>query len=558
MTPAGSTAPIALWRSLPEPIKARLRLGFTGKLHLLDLAGAVFSTGDPALFPLAVDALAAAFAENPLDGAMARDVLSHDALRPLLPRPLRALMGLLSAHWRRPEADDYFALLPERDLPRLKACIERSAAREPDNLFWRTQALTMGMVDNDPDWVEAMMDFTPPAGLEPALGNVAAILALRRGRFHDAARLIQDTGDAFGPAFAPMLAGLAMRRAGDSASANLLLREALARAPWNTSLALRTHDLLAGWDERLHPLPGSVAVLLYTWNKAVELDATLRSLYDSELPGASVFVLNNGSTDATGDVLASWEGRFAARLGPGRFAAVTLPVNVGAPAARNWLMRLDAVRNHDFACYLDDDVELPADWLFRLGTAVRQYPEAGVWGCKVVDHANPALIQHAGSHLLADPDGPPVDLSRAAPNPFRLSDLHIQTMDNGLFDHLRPCASVTGCCHLFRTATLLESGDFALSLSPTQYDDMEHDLRLCESGRFPVCQGHLAVRHRKRSGAAARVSAQAEGNALGNKYKMQAMHGREAILDAMRREQLLLEADLVKKLKVVGEALAEG
>ncbi|MEF2231155.1 MAG: glycosyltransferase, partial [Pseudodesulfovibrio sp.] len=503
---------------------------------------------------LAVDALAAAFAENPLDGAMAADVMGHDALRPLLPRPLRAAMGLLAAHWRRPGRSDYFALLPERDLPRLKACIKAAAAREPDNLFWRTQALTMGLVDNDPDWVETMMAFTPPAGLEPLLANVAAILALRRGRFHDAARLIQSTGETFGPAAAPLLAGLAMLRAGDAASANLLLRESLARAPWNTSLILRLHDLLAGWDQRLHPLPGSTAVLLYTWNKAVELDATLHSLYGSELSGASVFVLNNGSTDATGEVLASWTARFETRLGPDRFATVTLPVNIGAPAARNWLKHLDAVRKHDFACYLDDDVELPADWLLRLGAAVRQYPDAGVWGCKVVDHANPALIQHADSHLLADPDGPPPDLRRAAPNPFRLSDLHIQTMDNGLFDHLRPCASVTGCCHLFRTRVLAESGDFALHLSPTQYDDMEHDLRLCESGRFAVCQGHLAVRHRKRSGAAARVSAQAEGNALGNKYKMQTMHEREAILAAARRGQELLEADLQRKMRVVEEA----
>jgi GT2 family glycosyltransferase len=554
-------APIAaFWGVLPEPLRHRLLLGFTGRLHLLDIAGWCLRSGDPGLAPLAVDAAQTAFGENPLDGAMAGDLLAAAPLRELLPEPTMRALAAVAASWRRPDNVAYYQrLLARRDLDKILGFVEQQAAREPDNLYWREQGLAMGLTANDPDRAEALTLRGFPA--VPELAQVrdcaAAHIHAFRGRGADAARLFQRTGDTFGPAFGAAGGGLRMLAEGDLASAHLLLLDGVRRAPWNTSLLLRVHDLLAGHDREQRRLGGSVAVLLYSWNKAVELDATLRSLARSELAGASIFVLDNGSTDDTAGMLRSWQGRFDARLGAGRFTVVTLPVNIGAAAARNWLMHLDAVAGYDYACYLDDAVELPDDWLLRLGAAVHHYPEAGVWGCKVVDHANPALVQSADSHLMIDADGPPPDLSRMAPNPFRLSDLHIQTLDSGLFDILRPCASVTGCCHLFRTRTLLETGDFAIHLSPSQYDDMERDLRLCEAGRFPVYQGHLAVRHKKRTGAAARVSGGEEGNALGNKYKMQTMHDRDAVLAAMRAERALLDADLRRKLGLVERAVLD-
>lgn len=552
-----TTKPLTdFWQGLPEELKVKLRLGFTGKQHLLDIAGWCLRSGDPGLLPMAADALQTAFGENPLDGEMATELLSHDAVRAILPQATIHALTAVAEHWQRPDNTGYFErLLVQRDFAKLKHFIEQSADKEPDNLFWREQAMAFGLIDHDLDWVKSMTTFTPPPGLAPVMVNVAARIDSLRGQCMDAARLSQTVGDAFGPSYPALSAGLCMLEAGDPASANLLLLESLGRTPWNTSLLMRVHDLLAGRDTDLQPLQGSTAIVLYSWNKAIELDATLRSLFKSELPGASIFVLDNGSTDSTSEMLASWQTRFHNQRGTGRLQVITLPVNIGAPPARNWLMHHPPVADHDFICYLDDDVELPADWLLRLGAAVHHYPDAGVWGCKVVDHANSALIQSADSHLLVDDDAPPLDLSHTAPNPFRLSDLHIQGLDSGLFDILRPCASVTGCCHLFRTKVLLESGDFAIQLSPTQYDDMEHDLRLCTAGRFAVYQGHLAIRHKKRTGAASRTSMQEEGNALGNKYKMQTMHSHDTLKDAMAQEQLLLDRDMVKKMQVVEGAM---
>jgi len=544
------------WLNLPEELKAKLRLGFTGKLHLLDIAGWCLRSGDPSLNTIAADAIQTALGENPLDGGMATELISIDAIRAILHQDTLTALTALADNWHRPDNTGYFErILAKRDFPKIKHFIEQSAAKEPGNLFWREQAVAMGLIDNDPDWASSLMNFDAPVGTEPLMVNVEARIGLFRHQCSDAARLTQDVGQTFGPSFSALRAGLCMLEEGDVDTANLLLLDSLSQTPWNTSLLMRTHDLLSGWDKEQSPLSGSTAILLYSWNKEIELDATLRSLMASDLSDASIFVLDNGSTDRTSEMLASWQTRFESTLGKGKFTTISLPVNVGAPAARNWLMHLDGVREHDFICYLDDDVELPADWLLKLGTAVNQYPDAGVWGCKVVDHANGALIQSADSHLHVDPNAPPLDLTRTAPNPFKLTDLHIQNLDTGLFDILRPCASVTGCCHLFRTEVLLESGDFAIHLSPTQYDDMEHDLRLCEAGLFAVYQGHLSVRHKKRTGAASRVSMQEEGNALGNKYKMQTMHNHEELVAAMTAEQELLEKDLLMKIQVVERVL---
>ncbi|OIQ50380.1 Glycosyl transferase family 2 [Pseudodesulfovibrio hydrargyri] len=509
-------APAAFWRALPEDLKALLRLGFMGKAHLLDVAARCLRPGRSDLAEVAGDALNILAADHPLDGGLAAELLAAEPAATLLAPDTVARLRVLAAHWVRPaDMAPLLDLLNGRDFARTRAFLDQAVRDEPGNLFWREQAVTTGTVENDPDFVFACLKASAPEAAAPVLAAAE-----------------ECTRTLFFPPEPP-------------APEELLA--AARRSPWNAGLVLRAFDALSGAAGERSPLPGRTAVLLYSWNKADELDATLSSLLASDLAGVSVFVLDNGSTDGTAGVLDRFASRFADVIGADRFTVIPLRVNVGAAAARNWLLHLDAVREHDFCCYLDDDVDLPSDWLLRLGAAVRRYPEAGVWGCKVVDHANPLCIQSADNHLAMDPEAR-VDLSRTAPNPFSLTGLHVQTLDTGGFDFLRPCASVTGCCHLFRTRVLLESGDFAIQLSPSQYDDMEHDLRLCEAGLFPVYQGHLAVRHRKRTGAASLTSDQERGNALGNKYKMQTMHARADIAEALRAEQALLEADLTGKL----------
>ena len=78
-----------------------------------------------------------------------------------------------------------------------------------------------------------------------------------------------------------------------------------------------------------------------------------------------------------------------------------LPVNIGAPAARNWLLRQPEAEASAFAVFLDDDVVLPPRWLRRLLGAAQGNPEAGAAGCRIVSATPPPCLQSADYQLFA-------------------------------------------------------------------------------------------------------------------------------------------------------------
>jgi len=41
---------------------------------------------------------------------------------------------------------------------------------------------------------------------------------------------------------------------------------------------------------------------------------------------------------------------------------IELPVNIGAPAARNWLIARDETWQSDYIAFLDDDITMPENW----------------------------------------------------------------------------------------------------------------------------------------------------------------------------------------------------
>ena len=548
------------WLRLPGAMRARLLLGSVGGPHLLDVVDqglcAAAELGGPdqlSALHACADVALTAWGDSPLDGGMAGRILCTPALYAALAPEQQAALKFLAERWALPEEGSYFHRLAQRREPeKLARFLDAQIGKEPDNFFWRHQALALALFEGDGERAERALDFEASQEMLPVAAAALARIRELTGDPAEAARLYLATKDFFGPGYRVARSGPALLRAGDRDGAILALRKAAAYGPWRVSERLVLHDLTQGVDAETAPLPGSLAVLLYSWNKAAELDATLSALHASDLTFAAdvkLFVLDNGGADETPAVVKRW----AEAFGTERFETITLPTNVGAPAARNWLMRLPGVMKRDFALYLDDDAEVPADWLGRFGALVGRYPDAGAWGCKVVDHAASRIVQSADLHLMfprgMDPARPDLDLSATDPNPFRLSDLHVLGLDTGLFDHARPCASVTGCCHLFRTATLLDNGGFSLYLSPSQYDDMEHDLRLCKARKFPAYSGHLVVRHKKRTGAASRVSRSEEMSALGNKYKMQVLHDRAEIEASLAAERELLEADLLAKIR---------
>ncbi len=528
--------------TIPQPLRESLLFGVAGKAQLHGVANAAEAAGEDAL---AMDLCLAAFEAAPCDPAAHKRAAPHIA-----GTALRPPVGVE----REPRSVGYYQrLLERREGEKLLEYLAARLADEPDSSFWQSQAWHFGRFAGRADWLERAL---LPGLLLPGENPVAALLraecAFMRNDFEAAARL-GDTATAWNGEPLPwarplLLAAEARLRLGQRDEALRGFAAALARRSWDARLWAKVHDVASGFDREVRPLPGSLAVCCYTWNKAADLSRTLDALLPvlaaAQAQGAPplLVLLDNGSTDGT-EVVAA---RAVEALGE-HFMSVRLPVNVGAAAARNWLAALPEVRSRDFVLYLDDDALLPEDALGRFGAAVAAAPDAFVWGCRVVDSAAPWIVQHADMHLSPGEGG----------ETFRFSTAHVHEPDWGGLASLRPCASVTGCCHLFRSAELAEGGGFDIRLSPSQFDDLERDVRRAAAGRLACCQGHLVVRHMKSEGSAAKSDRAAEAGARGNRIKLEAMHPAEEIARIRDLDLAALESDLADKAERLSAILEE-
>ncbi|QLA16035.1 glycosyltransferase family 2 protein [Desulfolutivibrio sulfoxidireducens] len=539
---------------LPPKTRGLLLLGGTGRTHLLEAGRAALveaETHGPEASALGLDLFLAAFESSPLDGGLARfvmDLWSRAGTGGMSAVPKKTAALVMASAVRAAPPDDPAALgelarlAGLRDHQGLLAYLAGRVRTQPQRLYWRGHLFDVAYLLQDWETVRTVLGMSWPPGFELVRAKVAGDLLFQAGRYDEAATRYARA--------APLRQALwrraecLTRRDGPlvSPDARAAWQAVLCAAPWNVGPVLRLHDRLAGCDRPGPPLAARVAVCLYTYNNAVELDASLAALFASDLCGARVTVLDNGSGGATADVLSGWRDR----IGDG-LSVVTLPVNIGAPAARNWLAALPWIAEADYVAYLDDDALVPPDWLAFFASAARIYPMAGVYGCRVVDLAGPGRVQHADTHLLEPgQDGMPA-----------VSSICTQDLDFGQFCHLRPAASVTGCCHLFRTGALRACGPFDIRFSPTQYDDLDHDLRLLALGAPPVYQGHLRVSHARLSTTFSSPDRTAMANSQGNLVKLGGKHPPE-VLSAMRRamRDVLLE-DYRRKRSVVDQALGQ-
>lgn len=131
-----------------------------------------------------------------------------------------------------------------------------------------------------------------------------------------------------------------------------------------------------------HPL---ASVIICSLNGADRLPACLSAVLRSTYPKLEVIVVDNGSSDGTGDVARRFGGvkvlRSERNLG---FAGGN---NLGLAAAKG-----------DFFVLLNDDTEVAPDWLEPLAEAVMALPDWGILGCLLL-YPGGERIQHAGGYI---------------------------------------------------------------------------------------------------------------------------------------------------------------
>jgi len=354
---------------------------------------------------------------------------------------------------------------------------------------------------------------------------------------------IQLDSSPFAP-WAGYLAGRMAALSGDFAHSASCWRPLLKAMPWNVNLTLLLHDAIRIPSSNELPRE-KAAVLAYSWNKADLISQTLASIFASDIGDNHVFVLDNGSTDETPKALLAAQDRF----GRERLSVVTLPVNVGAPAARNWLLSLPEVRACRYAAFLDDDVILPENWLATLLQAAARHPECGVVGCTIRDHQPPHRLQSADYHLLHRLPGEAGDEPGER---LRVFNNCTGALDSGLFAYERPCLSVSGCCHLLDLTLLDPVGGFDVRFTPTQFDDLDRDIRCFLAGKPCLHTGRLAIDHVQRSSLRQASSSAQVAHILGNKIKLESKYD-NASLDAMIAKNFeMVWRDLLQKQADLG------
>lgn len=532
------------------------KLGLEGSLsrNLIHLASEQVS-GDPNVLPFLVGLVDWSWQNAPLDITLLGPYLSLDGAAIQLPPPARVTARALHKFMPGPESVDpaFWEELYSMPLEGLRAAVQPRSRETGAPAYC---GIAFNRLLDAAEWDQAralLADFPAlPAPVRTRLEAEWAFYALAPSESRPYMEAVEPS--IFGLWRAQHLARLTQLEGG--ADEALAAYAALWREiPWHTNLALTLHDLYSP-----PPLPDAAdreaasrsAVLLYSWNKADVLDTALARLKEADLCGARVIVLDNGSTDATPQVLArhrdSWPG--------GRFRVETLPVNIGAPAARNWLLSMEDIASAPAVAFLDDDA-LPEhnSWLPELMAAMHQHPDVSAVGCRVTDHTPPYICQAADFHLH-----PPDACASQFPNleeNIHPADNCLGVREMGLFEYSRSCCHVTGCCHLIPRESLDAVGFFDIRFNPTQFDDLERDLRSCAAGRPAFYTGHVAVRHMQHSSLAQADAPAKSAHIHGNKIKLEGLFAKDAVQAIFQADQQAVRSDLLAKLGRLISAFGE-
>ncbi|MFP5258027.1 MAG: glycosyltransferase family 2 protein, partial [Acidobacteriota bacterium] len=120
------------------------------------------------------------------------------------------------------------------------------------------------------------------------------------------------------------------------------------------------------------------------------------------------------------------------------------------------------------------------------------------------------------------------------------------------------CASVSGCCHLFRGRALAGPAPFDLRFSPSQFDDLARDLTGFLAGRRAVYAGTLGVAHHQHAGPGQARSQAAVGQLLGARTKLDGLFSRNDMAVAAERDLDTAWQTLESAWGAVRQRLAEG
>ncbi|WP_428568595.1 MAG: glycosyltransferase family 2 protein [Solidesulfovibrio sp. DCME] len=535
---------------LAEALKALPIWALSGeqKELRLSLCRILLGQADPDCLAAAKGLLALSFQEDPFDAASLALLAEVQGRQPFLPPRGAAMARVVAAALANIPDDIPFEAIRASGDTDLVARYLEVAAKDKAHALARL-APAFGSLCRLPDagLARRLLDGFAPHLPATLFARLSAELAFLRGTPEAALEALAGLDPTAWGLFAAIAASRALERLDAREQALAACLAARAALPQHVNLTLRAFELARPRPATPPAQRDEAAVCLYSMNKAELFRECLTHLAATDLGGARIAVLNNGSTDDTAAVVAQAAGLFP----EGRFLSVGLPVNIGAPGARNWLLSLPEVAACRHVAFLDDDAFPQADWLPRLLATARDRPEAGTVGCAIVDMEAPHDHQAADFNLFPPQMGeqslPETNERLFVCEPCR------GAADYGLYAYVRPCLSVSGCCHLLPRRTIETVGGFDIRFNPTQFDDLDRDIRSFLAGAPCLYDGTVRVGHKQGSSLAMAQTQAQVAHIVGNKIKLEYKVS-DAEADRLWRENLaLLGRDLLAKDAAVGE-----
>lgn len=248
------------------------------------------------------------------------------------------------------------------------------------------------------------------------------------------------------------------------------------------------------------------------------LPVSLGSLYRNEHVEFEAVVVDNGALDRTAEVV---------RTQFPQVRLISTGRNLGFAGGNN--VGFVEARGRDFVL-LNDDTELPPDFLASILAPLDRDPRIGAVGCKLY-YPGGRTLQHAGAVVRANANTDHVGYGE---------------QDTGQYDEPRECAYVTGAALALRREALEQVGLFDPEFFPTFFEELDLLSRLRAAGWKVWYEPRAWLTH---------FESQSQGVAsrsfyfryTRNRMRYLALHGLPGPVGAALREELRWFARVVRE-----------
>lgn len=208
-------------------------------------------------------------------------------------------------------------------------------------------------------------------------------------------------------------------------------------------------------------------LIILAWNRWYLTRRCLETLRRTDLTGAEVLVVDNGSTDETPERLAELDG----------IRVLRLPENLGFVRGNN--AGIEAADPGSDVVLLNNDLEFTqSDWLQKLRSCAYSSPDTGIVGCRLL--LPDGRLLHAGTYILPD----------------TLWGQQIGSLEReiGQYTRVREVQGIVFACAFIKREVLATVGELSEDFH-SYFEDTDYCLRAKEAGFRTILCGDVTLIH---------------------------------------------------------------